>query len=152
MRLTLAAALVIAAGPAFAQSAATTQGNAATMGNTGTLGTTQGMGTTPGTPSGRILPGAQTPALTANQTSQTTASPGPSAVQTNNANSRTAAAPVPGANSFTMGEAQRRIASAGFGDVKALKKDGQGIWRGQATKDGTPVSVALDYQGNVVGK
>ena len=73
-------------------------------------------------------------------------------MQTHDTTSRTAAAPVPGRNSFTMGQARRRIASAGFSDVKALKKDDQGIWRGQANKGGAAVSVALDYQGNVVGK
>ena len=128
MRLKLATAgLIIAtvAAPAFAQ---TNSGNTQTA------------------------PGAQTPAATYNQTPQTTNSPSPSAVQTNNPNSRTAAAPVPGRNSFTHGEAERRIAAAGFTEVKALKKDNQGIWRGQAMKDGSAVAVALDYQGNVVGQ
>ncbi|MFA6154208.1 DUF4142 domain-containing protein [Mesorhizobium sp.] len=59
-------------------------------------------------------------------------------------------APVPGANSFTEDQAKGRIQDAGFADVSALTKDDQGIWRGQATKDGKKVDVALDYQGNVV--
>ena len=59
-------------------------------------------------------------------------------------------APVPGANSFTEGQAKSRIQDAGFSDVSALTKDDQGIWRGQATKDGKKTAVALDYQGNVV--
>ncbi len=96
--------------------------------------------------------GSQTPAATGNQTPSSTSSPSPSAVQTNNSNSRTAAAPVPGRNSFTMGEANRRIQASGFSDVKDLKVDGQGIWRGHAMKDGQAVPVALDYQGNVVSK
>jgi len=125
MRLTLAAAAwLLATGPAFAQ------GNAAAP-NTA---------------------GGQTPAATVNPTPATNSSPSPSAVQTNNAVSRTAAAPVPGRNSFTRGEARRRIAAAGFSDVKALKKDSQGIWRGTATKGGASVGVALDYQGNVVSQ
>ncbi len=124
MRLALATtALVFATGAAFAQ------------------------GTSPST----ATPGAQTPAATMNSTPQTTTSPSPSAVQTHSTTSRTAAAPVPGHNSFTESQAQRRIIAAGFSDVKDLKKDGQGIWRGEATKGGTPVKVALDYQGNVVG-
>jgi putative membrane protein len=96
--------------------------------------------------------GSHVPAATMNQTPATTAAPNPSAVQTNNTASRTASAPVPGHNSFTMGEARRRIQASGFSQVSELKRDNQGIWRGQAQKDGHPVSVALDYQGNVVGQ
>ncbi len=95
--------------------------------------------------------GAQTPAAAMNTTPQTT-SPSPSAVQTRNTTNRTAAAPVPGRNSFTMSQATRRITAAGFTKVSGLKKDNQGIWRGQAQKDGNPVSVSLDYQGNVTGQ
>jgi putative membrane protein len=58
-------------------------------------------------------------------------------------------APVPGANSFTEAQAKKRIQDAGYADVSALAKDEQGVWRGQATKDGKGISVALDYQGNV---
>ncbi len=58
--------------------------------------------------------------------------------------------PLAGANSFTESQAKDRIAKAGFADVQSLKKDDQGIWRGQAKKDGKEVSVALDYRGNVV--
>jgi putative membrane protein len=59
-------------------------------------------------------------------------------------------APVPGANSFTEAQARGRIESNGFSNVSGLKKDEQSIWRGQAMKDGKTVSVAVDYQGNVV--
>lgn len=58
--------------------------------------------------------------------------------------------PLAGANSFTEAQARDRIAKAGFEDVASLKKDDQGIWRGQAKKSGAQVSVALDYRGNVV--
>lgn len=58
--------------------------------------------------------------------------------------------PLAGANSFTEEQARDRIAKAGFADVKALKKDDQGVWRGEASKSGAQVSVALDYRGNVV--
>ena len=77
----------------------------------------------------------------------TTASP--PAVTTSNADSKTAAAPVKGANSFTMDEARRRIEAGGFTQVTDLKKDNDGIWRGQAMKDGASVPVFCDYQGNV---
>ena len=59
------------------------------------------------------------------------------------------AAPVPGANSFTEGQARGRIEEAGFSSVSDLRKDDQGIWRGRAMRGGQSVSVALDYQGNV---
>ena len=59
-------------------------------------------------------------------------------------------APVPGANSFTEDQAKGRIQDAGFSDVSKLAKDDQGIWRGQANKDGKNTTVAVDYQGNVV--
>jgi hypothetical protein len=58
-------------------------------------------------------------------------------------------APVPGANSFTQGEAKSRIEARGFSSVADLKKDDQGIWWGSAMKDGKTVKVALDFQGNV---
>ena len=58
--------------------------------------------------------------------------------------------PLPGANSFTEDQAKNRIQDAGFSDVSKLTKDDQGIWRGQANKDGKSTTVALDYKGNVV--
>jgi len=71
------------------------------------------------------------------------------AVTTSDANRKTAAAPVPGSNSFTMVEARKRLEAGGFSKVTGLQKDRDGIWRGKATKDGAPVNVYLDYQGNV---
>jgi putative membrane protein len=59
-------------------------------------------------------------------------------------------APVPGANSFTEDQAQDRIEDAGYSNVSKLTKDDQGIWRGQASKDGKSIPIALDYQGNIV--
>jgi hypothetical protein len=59
-------------------------------------------------------------------------------------------APVPGHNSFTKAQAKERIEKAGYSDVTALKLDDKGIWQSAATKDGKSVTVALDYQGNVV--
>jgi hypothetical protein len=59
-------------------------------------------------------------------------------------------APLKGANSFTEGQAKDRALSHGLSDVGALKKDGDGIWRGPATQDGKSVEVAVDFKGNVV--
>ena|ERR1051326_7257405 len=58
-------------------------------------------------------------------------------------------APVPGANSFTAGQAKARIESRGYANVTGLAKDNNGFWRGSAMKDGKSVNVTLDYQGNV---
>jgi hypothetical protein len=103
----------------------------------GTLGTT-----------GPTLPGVttNTPAQR-NSTNNNAASP--PAVTTSNANRKTAAAPVKGANSFTMNEARRRIEAGGFTQVTGLKKDRDGIWRGTGMRDGASVPVYCDYQGNV---
>lgn len=68
------------------------------------------------------------------------------AVTTTTAN---APQPAKGANSFSTGEARRRIESHGFSKVTDLKKDRDGIWRGTATKDGATAQVWLDYKGNV---
>jgi hypothetical protein len=62
-----------------------------------------------------------------------------------------AGTPQPGSNSFTEGQARSRMEDAGFRDVSDLQKDDQGIWRGRATRNGSPSGVALDFQGNVFG-
>ena len=59
-------------------------------------------------------------------------------------------APVPGANSFTEGQARDRIQDKGFSQVTDLKLDSQGVWRGKGMKSGQTVDVSMDYQGNVV--
>ncbi|HTT82913.1 MAG TPA: hypothetical protein VMF67_05500 [Rhizomicrobium sp.] len=69
------------------------------------------------------------------------------AVRTNDNN--TSNVPVKGANSFTESEAKSRIEKQGYTDVGTLQKDQDGVWRGTAYKDGKPVQVSVDYQGNV---
>lgn len=59
-------------------------------------------------------------------------------------------APVAGANSFTEEQARARLQENGYTAVSGLKLDDKGIWQASATKDGKPVTVALDYQGNIV--
>ena len=80
--------------------------------------------------------------------SQTTTSTTPPAATTDSARTTTAA-PVAGANSFTMAQAQKRIEDQGYTQVSALTKDAKSIWRGHAMKNGKTVDVALDYQGNI---
>jgi putative membrane protein len=65
---------------------------------------------------------------------------------------KTPGAPVPGANSFTEAQARSRVESRGYTNVSSLMKDEQSIWRGKASKDGKDVSIAVDYQGNVVAQ
>ncbi|MCQ4159704.1 hypothetical protein NON00_07165 [Roseomonas sp. GC11] len=65
-------------------------------------------------------------------------------------NPPTTTSPNAGANSFTEGQARSRIEAAGYTDVQDLKKDGQGIWRARAMREGTPAEVGLDFQGKVV--
>src|SRR5689334_14106246 len=56
-------------------------------------------------------------------------------------------APLAGANSFTEAQAKERIEKAGLTQVSGLKKDDQGIWRGNAMFNGKQTNVALDYRG-----
>jgi hypothetical protein len=82
------------------------------------------------------------------QNAAPSSSTAPPAVATTGANNTTAA-PVAGANSFTMAQAQKRFEDQGYTQVSALAKDDKSIWRGHAMKDGKAVNVALDYQGNI---
>lgn len=66
--------------------------------------------------------------------------------------SKNTTAPVEGANSFTEDQAKERLEKAGYSNVTNLKKAESGIWTASAMKSGMPVSVALDYQGNVATK
>jgi hypothetical protein len=61
-------------------------------------------------------------------------------------------APLKGANSFTEGQAKDRALADGLTSVSALNKDGDGIWRGTAMRDGKTVKVAIDFKGNVVSE
>lgn len=45
-----------------------------------------------------------------------------------------------------------RFTEAGYAEVSDLKLDDKGIWQAKATKDGKPVMVSMDYQGNIVAK
>lgn len=55
-----------------------------------------------------------------------------------------------GADDLAEDEAKAQIESKGYRDVAKLQKDRRGIWRGEATtKDGKPVDVTLDLEGNI---
>ena len=128
---TLAATLL--AGSALAQ---TTPGNTApgATSNAPMPGVSSSTGVTPGT--GLVGRNSGTAAASGDRNQ---------AVTTTSAN---APQPARGANSFSQGEAQRRLGVAGFQNVGALTKDSGGVWRGTATKDGRSVGVWLDYKGN----
>jgi hypothetical protein len=48
-----------------------------------------------------------------------------------------------------MGEAKDHIEHAGYANVAGLTKTPDGMWTGQATKDGKPVTVSVDFKGAV---
>jgi hypothetical protein len=65
-----------------------------------------------------------------------------------NAN-KTLDAPVAGKNSFTLQEARSRLEHHGYSQVTALTQDDKSVWHASAVKNGKPVAVTLDYQGNI---
>ncbi len=65
------------------------------------------------------------------------------------ATERSTQAPAAGANSFTEDQARQRLVDNGFTNPSALMRGDDGLWRGQATKDGKTQDVAVDYQGNI---
>jgi hypothetical protein len=77
------------------------------------------------------------------QTSTTSPMPAPKADADRNA-------PLPGANSFTEGQAKSRLEANGYSNVTGLKKDENGVWKGMATHAGAKVNVSVDYRGNIV--
>lgn len=152
----VASTLVIGAALAQTTAPATSPGTspmaAPAAGAMGTAPTATGMGSTTGTamgtPSGTTRSG-MVPGTTG------MAAPGSRAAASGNDNQAVAttaadaATPAHGANSFTMGEARRRITAKGYTDVANLKKDSGGVWRGTAQKSGSPAHVWLDYKGNI---
>lgn len=54
-----------------------------------------------------------------------------------------------GANSFTEGQARRRIEDHGYTNVGQLNKDQNSIWQAEAMKNGQRVRVGVDFRGNV---
>ncbi len=137
---TFAVALALAPGLALAQTTSTQTTTGQTgMSQTGTAAHTTGMAAPAGqgTSSG-MTPG--TPAGTASASGNDN-----QAVVTTPANATT---PAHGANSFTRGEVSRRLAARGFSHVTGLKKDSNGVWRGQAMHDGAATAVWVDYKGN----
>ena len=131
-------ALVQGTGPAFAQA---TPGNQTTPGSTAPGATSNapkpGVSSSTGvTPSTGVVDRNTGAAAASGDRNQAVATTGANAAQ-----------PARGANSFSEGEARRRLERNGFQGVGTLHKD-SGVWRGTATKDGQAVQVWLDYKGN----
>lgn len=55
-------------------------------------------------------------------------------------------------NSFTEDQARGHIEHAGYSDVSGLTKTADGLWTGQAKKDGKSVAVSVDFKGAVTSK
>jgi hypothetical protein len=62
---------------------------------------------------------------------------------------KTAAAPVPGKNSFTAKQAKKRFEKHGYSSVGDLTQDENSVWHAKAMKAGQPVNLTLDYEGNI---
>jgi hypothetical protein len=60
------------------------------------------------------------------------------------------AEPKAAGHSFTADQAKSKIESKGYSNVSDLQRDSKGAWRGKAVKDGKPLSVILDFEGNIV--
>jgi putative membrane protein len=65
---------------------------------------------------------------------------------------RPTTAPQAGNNSFTEDQARGHLANAGYTDVSGMTQDANGVWHGQAKKDGKATPVTVDYQGSVTPK
>ena len=99
-----------------------------------------------------VLAGAVVTGGAFGQTAAPSANSNASTPAVSSPNANNPGAPAAGANSFTEAQAKSRIEKAGYSNVSGLSKDKDGIWKGTASKGGTSVVVALDYQGNVVSK
>ena len=136
--ISLALAATLLAGAALAQSTTTpsrpTPGAPGATSNAPMPGVNSSTGVTPGT--GLVDRNAGTAAASGDRNQ---------AVTTTTAN---APQPARGSNSFTEGEARRRLESVGFQSVNNLHKDDGGVWRGAGTKNGQSAQVWLDYKGN----
>jgi hypothetical protein len=73
----------------------------------------------------------------------------PDAVSNPADTAKTMDAPVAGKNSFTENQARHRLQKHGYDDVADLTKDDNSVWHGRAMKNGKPVAVTVDYQGNI---
>lgn len=57
--------------------------------------------------------------------------------------------PTPGASSYTADQARAAIEKAGYTELGPLNRNANGLWQGEATKDGRKVQVSIDYKGAI---
>lgn len=57
--------------------------------------------------------------------------------------------PTPGASSYTADQARVALEKAGYTELGPLNQNTNGLWQGEATKDGKKVSVSIDYKGAI---
>jgi len=50
---------------------------------------------------------------------------------------------------FTETQARAHLSHLGYVNVSGLTKDENGVWHGSATKDGKPLTVAVDIKGGL---
>jgi hypothetical protein len=92
-------------------------------------------------------------AVTPNDPCSTTTAPPPQTLpSTPEPSSRGSTLPSQTGSVFTTDQAKSQIEAAGYSNVSGLRKDGKGIWRGSALKDGSAVNVTLDVDGKVNSK
>lgn len=58
-------------------------------------------------------------------------------------------APVPGQNSFTEDQVKERLTEEGYTNIMRLQLGEDGVWRADAARNGQPVKVLFDFQGNI---
>ncbi|HHV68468.1 PepSY domain-containing protein [Brucella intermedia] len=58
-------------------------------------------------------------------------------------------APVPGQNSFTEDQVKERLTEEGYTNIMHLQLGEDGVWRADAARNGQPVKVLFDFQGNI---
>ncbi len=59
---------------------------------------------------------------------------------------------APGPTALTEVQVRDQLEHDGYRQVAMLSKGDDGIWRGSATKDGAPIRVAVDANGNISGQ
>jgi hypothetical protein len=58
-------------------------------------------------------------------------------------------APVPGQNSFTEDQVKERLTEEGYTNIMHLQLGADGVGRADAARNGQPVKVLFDFQGNI---
>jgi hypothetical protein len=85
-------------------------------------------------------------ATSSNEPCSTTTTPSP---PTSPPPSPPATASTASDRAFTADQAKQQIEADGYSDISGLRKGIKGTWHARAVKDGLPVNVILDVNGNV---